>query len=489
MSNNKIVLKKHQKLPVEFMKNNRGLLLYHSTGSGKTLTALYSMYQFDKPIIIIGPKSSRKAFTDNINKANLDIDRVTFFTYTKMKMLLDKNIELLSNTCVILDEAHHLRSETSKNLLVISALDFAYKVILLTATPIINYPNDLAVLINIVKNKSVLPTDVGLFNSLYYDDVEFRLKNTDIFQNKIKDAISYYKMKDDENYPKSEVIIKDVVMNNEQLDEYIHYVKKFIYDLFDVENPFNIDFTTLDKRKKNYFLTATRQLSNTVGDDIIPEAKYSKRNKYSDKAESPKIKAIFETVRKGPFPCVVYSNFLKRGVYEISKLLEISGIIYKTITGGTSDDKINQIVNAYNSGKFQVLLISSAASESLDLKNTRQIHIMEPHWNEPKITQIIGRAIRYKSHEDLPVKDRNVKIYRWVSVFPENIFNKSADQYLTEISEYKDKIFQDFEELIKESSIENYYDSKGNIIKQKGGMLYLNHHQKYVHNKIMYSNL
>lgn len=55
-------LNPYQIKPVEFMKNNRGLILYHSTGSGKTLTALYSVYQFNNDIIIIGTKSSKKFF-------------------------------------------------------------------------------------------------------------------------------------------------------------------------------------------------------------------------------------------------------------------------------------------------------------------------------------------------------------------------------------------------------------------------------------------
>ena len=32
-------------------------------------------------------------------------------------------------------------------------------------------------------------------------------------------------------------------------------------------------------------------------------------------------------------------------------------------------------------------MISSAGTEGLDLKNIRQIHIMEPYWNEIRIKQ------------------------------------------------------------------------------------------------------
>ena len=49
-------------------------------------------------------------------------------------------------------------------------------------------------------------------------------------------------------------------------------------------------------------------------------------------------------------------------------LLEKNKISYKTITGYTTQDKLNVIVNNYNNGLYKVLLISSAGSESLDLK-------------------------------------------------------------------------------------------------------------------------
>lgn len=194
-------------------------------------------------------------------------------------------------------------------------------------------------------------------------------------------------------------------------------------------------------KKKNFFLSATRQLSNTLEGD----------------PSFPKIKAIYNKIISGQFPCIVYSNYLKNGVLALTPLLERKNITYKTITGGTSNEKINYIVNNYNNGKYNVLLITSAGSESLDLKNTRQIHIMEPHWNESKITQVIGRAIRYKSHLTLPESERNVKIYRWVSVFPVKVQNKSADQYLIELSKRKDNIFKNFSSLINDVSIESNY--------------------------------
>lgn len=437
-----IELKSYQKLPVEFMKNHRGLVLYHSTGSGKTLTALYAMYQFDCDIIIVGTKSAKKTFLDNIKKAGLDEKRFSFYTYAKIKLLLPDNVTMFKNKCVIVDEAHHLRSENVNNLYIITALGLANKVMLLTATPVINYLNDLAVLVNIIRGEEVLPTDRNLFNQMFYDDEKMMLINQNIFQDKIRDTISYYKMKDDENYPTSSTYYMEIEMNHAQIDEYVYYVKKIIFEDKDITNTvdiLNIDYGLLPTKKKNSFLTATRQLSNTLnnGEDF------------------PKIQAIFERVRDGPYPAIIYSNFLRNGIYTMATLLEKNNISYKTITGTTTPDKLDLIVNNYNSGLYNVLLISSAGSESLDLKNTRQIHIMELHWNFSKIYQVIGRSIRYKSHSNLPLDQRHVDVYYWISTFPPHIRNATADQYLMKISLLKKKIWDQYHDIIINSSIEN----------------------------------
>lgn len=115
--------------------------------------------------------------------------------------------------------------------------------------------------------------------------------------------------------------------------------------------------------------------------------------------------------------------------------------------------KRNQIINNYNSRLIDVLLITTAGSESLDLKNTRFIHIMEPHWNESKIDQIIGRSIRYNSHANLKIEERNVTIVKWISVFGYRIPYETADEYLIKIAKLKEKMFEQFNEIIKVASV------------------------------------
>ena len=72
----KIKLKPHQETVVKYMSDpsKKGLILYHSTGSGKTITSIMSMLQHPEQIIIIGKKSSKKAFRDDLKKIGVDFD-------------------------------------------------------------------------------------------------------------------------------------------------------------------------------------------------------------------------------------------------------------------------------------------------------------------------------------------------------------------------------------------------------------------------------
>ena len=68
---------------------------------------------------------------------------------------------------------------------------------------------------------------------------------------------------------------------------------------------------------------------------------------------------------------------------------------------------------------IQIMIISSAGAEGISLNCVRQVHIMEPFWNYIRIDQVFGRAIRMKSHLDLPEDERFVEQYLYLSYFPE----------------------------------------------------------------------
>jgi SNF2 family DNA or RNA helicase len=83
---------------------------------------------------------------------------------------------------------------------------------------------------------------------------------------------------------------------------------------------------------------------------------------------------------------------------------------YAEYTGKVPQGERDQMVKDYNSGLIKQLLISGAGGEGLDLKGTKLMQILEPHWNEPTLDQVKGRAVRYQSHAHLPENERNVEI-------------------------------------------------------------------------------
>jgi len=65
----------------------------------------------------------------------------------------------------------------------------------------------------------------------------------------------------------------------------------------------------------------------------------------------------------------------------------------------------------------RIFMITQSGAEGISLFNTRQVHIMEPYWNNVRLQQVIGRAIRLCSHMNLPWEDRVVDVFTYLSVF------------------------------------------------------------------------
>jgi hypothetical protein len=68
---------------------------------------------------------------------------------------------------------------------------------------------------------------------------------------------------------------------------------------------------------------------------------------------------------------------------------------------------------------IKVFMITASGSEGINLRNTKYVHIVEPYWHVVRTDQVIGRARRICSHQDLPEEDRTVKVFLYLSVFGE----------------------------------------------------------------------
>jgi hypothetical protein len=76
--------------------------------------------------------------------------------------------------------------------------------------------------------------------------------------------------------------------------------------------------------------------------------------------------------------------------------------------GGTENNFMGEVI--------KIFMITASGAEGINLKNTRYVHIVEPYWHMVRIEQVIGRARRICSHQDLPEELRTIEVFLYMSV-------------------------------------------------------------------------
>lgn len=126
-------------------------------------------------------------------------------------------------------------------------------------------------------------------------------------------------------------------------------------------------------------------------------------------------------------------------------------------------------------GSFiKVIMITRSGSEGISLKNVRQVHLMEPYWNQVRLDQVIGRAVRAKSHVNLPENERFVDVFLYLMKLNKERIEKNftlrkqdksltTDEVIYEIATKKMIIINKLQKLIKEASVDCSIHNK-NII-------------------------
>jgi hypothetical protein len=153
-------------------------------------------------------------------------------------------------------------------------------------------------------------------------------------------------------------------------------------------------------------------------------------------------------------------------------------------------DKLKKVASNNKMGEIiKLFMITSSGAEGINLKNTRFVHIVEPYWHNVRLEQVIGRARRICSHEDLPKELRTVKVFLYISTFSETQKNDkqnieimihdlsripdkngkqtsvTTDESLFEIANIKTDINQHILKSIKETSIDcTLYKTDENLV-------------------------
>ena len=132
---------------------------------------------------------------------------------------------------------------------------------------------------------------------------------------------------------------------------------------------------------------------------------------------------------------------------------------------------------------IKIFMITSSGAEGISLKNVRFVHITEPYWHPVRMEQVIGRARRICSHQDLPPELRTVFVFVYLmtlsadqltnpatlnlrKVDVSKVDNKTpmtSDEALFEISNIKEGLTLQILKAVKESSFDcTLHASTGN---------------------------
>jgi hypothetical protein len=447
-----VALQPHQERVQQKLKGGGGLLVYHGLGSGKSLTSLAAT-QGQKPDVVM-PAALRQNYAKETKKYTTG-HKPNIMSFEKAVKTQPQSKSL------VVDEGQNLGRIESKRTreMVEKAPQYEQRMVL-TGTPIRNHPSEIAPIMNIVRGAHIFPGDPEAFSKKFIAEekvhpgifarifkgakpgVRYTIKNPDQFRNLVKGYVDYHAPAT-ENFPSSSHEVVETPMNKEQLQYY-----KFLIDKAGPALSYKIKRGLPPSKKEsaqlNSFMSGVRQVSNST-------------RPFGGTGDSPKIqRAVHELTKrekKDPnFRAVVYSNYLDAGVKDYAEKLK--GIPHAIFDGSLSDKKRKQMIDDYNSGKIKVLLISGAGAQGLDLKGTKLMQLLEPHWNDARLEQAAGRAIRYKSHEHLPIEERHVHVQRFQSTIPKGFLQRkadmSSDQYLDMLSKDKERLNEQFLNILKE---------------------------------------
>ena len=438
----KLPLRDAQMKVIQYMNEQDGLLVMHSTGTGKTLTAITaSQCYLDKnpgsKVVFVGPSSLLDNFRKEMGNYGLSISSMeNYEMYSFDKFYQDVKAGKppdLTNKMLIVDEAHNLRNPSSvKSQAIVEASTVASKRMLLTATPFVNSLIDFIPLINIIYGRKIVGSQLE-FNEGYVQEYLTNKTSEDnlaTLKYLLRDKIDILSLPKSSDYPERIDVKKFVPMSLEYYDAYNRIITG--------EQVLGMVFTNPDK-----FYNAYRRAVNQAGTDYY----------------SSKIRAGINIFSQGK--TLIYTNWVEFGINPITEELKKVGITYRLFYGETPVAERQSIVNDFNNDRFQVLVVTKAGGEGLDLKGVRNVVVMEPTWNDAGLQQIIGRAIRYKSHEHLPEEERNVHVYFMMLSIPvelqldDGVEEKpiSGDQILYNIISEKNELNVAIKEILQDISI------------------------------------
>lgn len=509
-------LQPSQKLLGEYINPKtpyKGVLVYHRIGSGKTCTSITIAEQWKKKrkIVVVLPAALMGGFRSELRsqcpgdiyllpkeRKKLSKLEIGSDDYIKIIERSDKRINKyykiysyhvfvrdikkisLRNSVLIIDEIQNMISETGTFYKAlrdkINNSSDELRVVLLSATPMFDKPVEVALTLNLLRPDKLLPIGPK-FNKKFlrtkknkYEGVYYTAKNINKFKESIKGLVSYYRGAPDKAFPEENFKIVRCKMEKFQ---YKSYLTALSCDDQQKRGCFkNVDILKLP----NDFFLGPRMISNvafpnkSIGEIGFSSFRGDKLQLQNLKNYSIKFYKILKKIKQSEGPTFVYSNF--KGVGGLKSFVKVlkkhgwkdykvhgQGPKRYAVWSGDQPHKVKEEIKTIfnqkenkNGGRLKIMLGSPSIKEGVSLLRVEQVHVLEPYWNFSRILQVVGRALRYCSHKDMPVDRRFVDIFLYVATHEKEPV--SIDEYIWKIAKRKKKLIGKFELALKEMAID-----------------------------------
>lgn len=560
----------HQIIISRFLSSNaqyNGLLLMHEPGTGKTCSSVATIERirsetnsYKKALIIMkgqnlinnyinelalvctcrekdekgqcieGPYVPRDYESLNDEKRKRRINSLIsnfyeFQTFQKFTDYIEKTsdnvlIREFSDRIIVIDEAHNLRLSDKDDKNKYTQYDNMHrflhivkncKVLLLTGTPMVDRPNEIASIMNLILpiERQIPTLDDFTTKFLLRDKKDKDLtvmnpKSIDKLKSYLHGYISYLvAMKSDVkkeyigdfdigNFMLYPVVMKDIQQQS--------YIKAYLEDQKGKTGVYNDSIQSslfvfpdgtygsegfkkyvkieeqkaslLDESKKTKSVYKVRVdfkklfLNETNNDKKLEilsrySSKYAEciRKLLQDNGETH---FVYIKLVEGS-GAVIFSKLLEEFGFKDTKGDDGQGLRYSIVTNATTTEaETLSILKTFNSkanmtGRYiKVIIGSEKMSEGITLKNIRNIHIVTPSWNFSEIDQAIARGYRLFSHNDLIENgfDVTVKIFLYCNLLENKSSKESIDYKMYKISQSKDISIKSIESVIKEISVD-----------------------------------
>ena len=391
------------------------------------------------------------------------------------------------------------------------------RIVGLTGTPIVNKPFEIALIGNLIrgpiKNNPNIKFDLDIdnFNNLFFTKDMLNLKNEKMLKRRLSGIVSYYRginknvfadkvedkvlvpfsLEQEKGYNIAERLErKRRKDNNKSISLFKIKASNVVYPSY-IFNNNSLQKRNLTKNGKTINVNAIEN-NNRLLDVSVTQEMEKKIFKILDNDNKPlhidndlyKIsKKVYNIIKRGiesNGPVLIFSRFEGAfGIKFITEVLKQNGYTdydkkgkkksngkYMIWTGKYRNNNTKEIFNSIenkNGDIIKFFCMTTSGKEGINLLGIRQIHLLEPWWNNVVERQVIARGIRICSHSHIEEENfidyrldqtNRVDNTRLVNVFKYYAYIDMRDKYKRmknlkskkELIQFKKSIINDMEQ-------------------------------------------